>query len=164
MDAIVAVYSDWGIGDGQTQPVVLKADRRHFKELTMGRTVIVGRKTFEDFPGGKPLPGRRNIVVSRSCPEIPGAEVAASAEEALDMISEGEACFVIGGAGIFRLFYPVLDRVFLTRIDCAPASTAFFPDLDSSPCWVCTDAGENMSENGIGYRFCTYERIKKEDL
>lgn len=164
MDAIVAVYSDWGIGDGQTQPVVLKADRRHFKELTMGSTVIVGRKTFEDFPGGKPLPGRRNIVVSRSCPDIPGAEIARSAEEALEMVSGDSRCFVIGGAGIFRLFYPLLDRVYLTRLSCTPVSTAFFPDLESSPCWCCTDFGEESAEGGVSYRFCTYERIKKEEL
>ena len=164
MDAIVAVYSDWGIGDGQTQPVVIKADRKHFKELTAGSTVIVGRKTFDDFPGGKPLPGRRNIVISRSCPEIPGAEIARSVDEALELVSGDERCFVIGGAGVFRLFYPLLDRVFITRIDCAPPSSAFFPDLDGSPCWSCTDAGEELSENGISYRFCTYERIKKEDL
>ena len=65
MEAIVAVYSDWGIGSGGTQPVVLKADRAHFRELTMGAAVIVGRKTLEDFPGGRPLKGRHNIVVSR---------------------------------------------------------------------------------------------------
>ncbi|MEI3101807.1 MAG: dihydrofolate reductase [Oscillospiraceae bacterium] len=73
MEAIVAVYSDWGIGSGGTQPVVLKADRARFKELTMGAAVIVGRKTLEDFPGGKPLKGRHNIVVSRQKLEIEGA-------------------------------------------------------------------------------------------
>ena len=59
MDAIVAVYSDWGIGADGTQPVVLKADRQHFVELTRGRTVIVGRRTLADFPGGRPLKGGR---------------------------------------------------------------------------------------------------------
>ena len=74
MEAIVAVYSDWGIGSGGTQPVVLKADRVHFRELTMGAAVIVGRKTLEDFPGGRPLKGRHNIVVSRQELTIEGAE------------------------------------------------------------------------------------------
>ena len=58
MDAIVAVYADWGIGAKGTQPLVIPADRRRFRELTMGAAVIVGRRTLEDFPGGKPLPGR----------------------------------------------------------------------------------------------------------
>ena len=65
MEAIVAVYSDWGIGDGITQPVTLKADRQHFREVTRDAAVIVGRKTLEDFPGGRPLKGRVNIVVTR---------------------------------------------------------------------------------------------------
>ncbi len=83
MEAIVAVYSDWGIGSGGTQPVVLKADRVHFRELTMGAAVIVGRKTLEDFPGGRPLKGRHNIVVSRQAITIEGAELVHSTEEAL---------------------------------------------------------------------------------
>ena len=74
MDAIVAVYSDWGIGADGTQPVVLKADRQRFVELTRGRTVIVGRKTLADFPGGRPLKGRRNIVLTRQNAAIDGAD------------------------------------------------------------------------------------------
>ena len=66
MEAIVAVYSDWGIGRNGTQPVVLKADRAHFRNLTAGAAVIVGRRTLGDFPGGKPLKGRYNIVVTSS--------------------------------------------------------------------------------------------------
>ena len=73
MDAIVAVYSDWGIGADGTQPVILKADRQHFVELTRGRTVIVGRRTLADFPGGRPLKGRRNIVLTRGDTVIDGA-------------------------------------------------------------------------------------------
>lgn len=83
MEAIVAVYSDWGIGSGGTQPVVLKADRAHFKELTDGAAVIVGRKTLGDFPGGRPLNGRHNIVVTRQDIEVAGAQVAHSTGEAL---------------------------------------------------------------------------------
>ena len=76
MDAIVAVYSDWGIGAGGTQPVVLKADRAQFKRVTDGKTVIVGRRTLADFPNGRPLKGRRNIVVTRQNILIDGAFVA----------------------------------------------------------------------------------------
>ena len=75
MDAIVAVYSDWGIGDGGTQPVVLHADRVHFRQVTEGAAVIVGRKTLSDFPGGRPLKGRYNIVVTRQDIQIEGAQV-----------------------------------------------------------------------------------------
>ena len=68
MDAIVAVYSDWGIGAKGTQPLVIPADRKHFRDLTQGAAVIVGRKTLGDFPGGRPLKGRHNIVVTRQEP------------------------------------------------------------------------------------------------
>ena len=78
LEAIVAVYADWGIGLKGTQPVVLKADRKHFREITGGDAVLVGRRTMEDFPGGRPLKGRRNIVVTRQDLEIEGAQAAAA--------------------------------------------------------------------------------------
>lgn len=159
MDAIVAVYSDWGIGAKGTQPVVLSADRKLFKTLTDGATVIVGRKTLEDFPNGKPLKNRRNIVVSRQNIEIEGAEVVHSLGEAVALVGE-DPCFVIGGASVFRQFYPVLDRVYVTKISLCPESDSFFPNLDESPEWILTDEGEELCENGIAYRFTCYERQK----
>lgn len=158
MDAIVAVYSDWGIGDGGTQPVVLKADRVHFRQVTDGNAVIVGRKTLSDFPGGRPLKNRYNIVVTRQDIQIEGAQVVHSTEEALAAAAEHPRCLVIGGASVYKQFYPHYDRVFLTKIDLAPRSDSFFPDLDADPAWVCTDEGEWLEEDGLRYCFCTYER------
>ena len=158
MDAIVAVYSDWGIGDGGTQPVVLKADRAHFRQVTEGNAVIVGRKTLSDFPGGRPLKNRYNIVVTRQDIQIEGAQVVHSTEEALAAAAEHPRCLVIGGASVDRQFYPHCDRVFLTKIDLAPHSDSFFPNLDADPAWVCTDQGEWLEEDGLRYCFCTYER------
>lgn len=159
MDAIVAVYSDWGIGAKGTQPVVLKADRALFRKLTDGATVIVGRKTLEDFPGGKPLKNRRNIVVSRRDIQVEDAEVAHSLEDALELVGD-ERSFVIGGASVFKQFYPVLDRVYVTKIDLCPESDSFFPNLDEEDGWIMVDAGEPLNENSIGYRFTCYERCK----
>lgn len=159
MDAIVAVYSDWGIGDGGTQPVVLKADRVHFRQVTDGNAVIVGRKTLSDFPGGRPLKNRYNIVVTRQDIRIEGAQVVHSTEEALAAAAEHPRCLVIGGASVYKQFYPHYDRVFLTKIDLAPHSDSFFPNLDADPAWVCTDEGEWLEEDGVRYCFCTYERI-----
>ena len=158
MDAIVAVYADWGIGDGGTQPVVLKADRVHFRQVTDGNAVIVGRKTLSDFPGGRPLKNRYNIVVTRQDIRIEGAQVVHSTEEALAAAAEHPRCLVIGGASVYRQFYPHCDRVFLTKIDLAPHSDSFFPNLDADPAWVCTDQGEWLEEDGLRYCFCTYER------
>ena len=158
MDAIVAVYADWGIGDGGTQPVVLKADRAHFRQVTEGNAVIVGRKTLSDFPGGRPLKNRCNIVVTRQDIRIEGAQVVHSTEEALAAAAEHPRCLVIGGASVYQQFYPHYDRVFLTKIDLTPHSDSFFPNLDADPAWVCTDEGEWLEEDGLRYCFCTYER------
>lgn len=161
MEAIVAVYSDYGIGNGTTQPVVLKADRIHFREVTDGAAVLVGRRTLGDFPGGRPLKGRKNIVITRQDLEIEGATVVHSTEEALQA-SEGERCICIGGASVYEQFFPYFERVFLTKIDCCPESVRFFPNLDQLEGWQCTEESECREENGISYRFCTYERIENK--
>ena len=158
MDAIVAVYSDWGIGDGGTQPVVLKADRRHFRSLTDGSAVIVGRKTLADFPGGKPLANRFNIVVSRQGINVDGALVVHSTGEALDAAEAFEQCFVIGGASVYMQFFNYLERVYVTKIDTEPQSDSFFPNLDRNPEWECVSQEPWEEEDDIRYCFCTYEK------
>lgn len=159
MDAIVAVYSDWGIGAGGTQPVVLKADRQHFVELTRGRTVIVGRRTLADFPGGRPLRGRRNIVLTRGDTAIDGAELAHSAAEAYEM--SGADAMVLGGQSVFRDMMPYIDRVFVTKINCRPRSDSFFEDLDVSSDWRITDQSGALREGDIEYSFICYERTER---
>ena len=97
MDAIVAVYQDWGIGAEGTQPVALSADRRYFREKTRNAWVIVGRNTLADFPGGRPLPNRVNLVLTRGTWEIPGAQVVHSPEEALQAADGGTPVKVLHG-------------------------------------------------------------------
>ena len=158
MEAIVAVYADWGIGSGGTQPVVLRADRAHFRAVTAGAAVLVGRRTLEDFPGGKPLKGRHNIVVTRQALDIPGAELVHSTEEALAAARAQERCLVIGGASVYRQFFPWTDTVHVTQIRLTPPSDSYFPDLDREPGWVLADCGPWQEEDGVAYRFCTYRR------
>ena len=158
MEAIVAVYADWGIGSDGTQPVVLKADRAHFRQITAGAAVLVGRRTMEDFPGGRPLKGRHNIVVTRQALEIPGAEVVHSTEEALSAAAAQERCLVIGGASVYRQFFPWLDTVHVTQIALTPPSDSFFPNLDREEGWILAEAGPWQEEDGVKYRFCTYRR------
>lgn len=159
MEAVVAVYADWGIGAQGTQPLVIPADRVRFRELTTGHAVIVGRKTLEDFPGGKPLPKRHNIVITRKDMEIPGAAaVVHGTREALAEAEKYDRCFVIGGASVFMEYFPHLNRIFVTKIDAAPHSDSFFPDLDASPDWDCVEAEPWQEHEGVKYRFCVYER------
>lgn len=159
MNAIVAVYSDWGIGDGETQPVVLKADRAHFRSVTAGAAVIVGRKTLEDFPGGKPLKGRDNFIITRQNIEIEGAAVVHSPEEAVEATKDRENVLVIGGASVYMRFFPYLERVYVTKVDAEPESVAFFPNLDRNPHWQCTEQSDWAEEDGVRYCFCIYDRI-----
>ncbi len=164
MEAIVAVYSDWGIGRNGTQPVVLKSDRAHFRALTMGAAVIVGRRTLADFPGGRPLKGRHNIVVTRRAGlEIEGAQVVNGTDEALSAAAGYERCLVIGGASVYRQFFPYVDAVHLTKIDLAPESDSFFPDLDGDPNWVCVEEGHWQEEDGVRFRFCEYKRARRTE-
>ena len=158
VDAVVAVYADWGIGADGTQPVTLRADRKRFRELTDGAAVIVGRKTLADFPGGRPLKNRHNIVLTTQELDVPDAEVVHTVEEAAAAAALHERCFVIGGASVYRQMLPYVDRVFVTRIDLAPVSDSFFPDLDADPAWSLADAGPLQEENGVSFRFCVYER------
>ena len=97
MELIVAVYDDWGIGCCGTQPIALSADRKFFRETTRGAMVIVGRRTVQDFPGQKPLPGRENVVLTRGGGEIPGFTVCHSPEEAVAYTKSHNRVFVIGG-------------------------------------------------------------------
>ena len=159
MDAIVAVYADWGIGKDGTQPVTVSADRKHFRAVTGSGTVILGRRTLADFPGGRPLKNRRNIVLTRQALSIEGAEVAGSVEEALALAGEGEDVFVIGGESVYRAMLPWCSRVFVTKLDAQPESDVFFPNLDADPAWALEEESESLEENGIRYRFCTYKRV-----
>lgn len=161
MEAIVAVYSDWGIGGGGTQPLVLRADRARFSTMTKGSTVIVGRRTLLDFPGGRPLPHRRNIVVTTNREfSVEGADIAHSKAEALALLGEGERCFVIGGANVFMQFFSALDTIYVTKIEAEPASDSYFPNLDKNPDWCCTEQGGWQEEAGVSFCFCTYRRIR----
>ena len=138
---------------------MLKADRAHFREKTEGHAVLVGRKTLADFPGGRPLPGRDNLVLTTRDLEIPGARVVHTPEEALEAAKDYDRCFVIGGASVYRELFPYIDRVFVTRIELTPRSDSFFPNLDREPGWVCMSRRAVQEENGVRYQFCTYERI-----
>ncbi len=161
MEAIVAVYSDWGIGADGTQPVALNADRKFFRESTTGACVIVGRRTLADFPGGKPLPKRVNLVLTTQNIEVPGAVVVHSPQEASEVAQAHGRAMVIGGASVYRQMLPYCDRVIVTKVGAQPKSDVFFPNLDESPEWTCIDPGEEEWENGISYRFCVYQRVKQ---
>ena len=158
MELIVAVYDDWGIGKDGTQPVALSADRKFFRETTRGAMVIVGRRTIEDFPGRKPLPGRVNVALTRSSGEIPGFTVCASPEEAAELAKTAQRAMVIGGGSIYRQMLPLCDTAYVTKVHCTPESDTFFPDLDADPQWQLTQILQSGEEDGVSYEMCLYRR------
>lgn len=163
MEAIVAVYSDWGIGAGGTQPVTVPADRKRFAEITRGAAIIVGRRTLSDFPGGRPLKGRANIVLTRKDISIERATVVHSVEEALDVAFDYDKVFVAGGESVYRAFFTHLNRIYVTKLDVCPHSDVFFENLDSSLAWHRAERSETFEHEGIKYSFCVYERLFEDD-
>ncbi len=159
MELIVAVYDDWGIGCCGTQPVALSADRKFFRETTKGAMVIVGRKTLADFPGGRPLPNRVNVVLTRQDAQMEGVVVCHSPEEALALAKTAQRAMVIGGGSIYRQMLPYCDTAYVTKVHATPQSDTFFPNLDENPQWKLAEVLLCGEENGIGYEMCLYKRI-----
>ena len=158
MELIVAVYDDWGIGCEGTQPVALSADRKFFRETTRGCMVIVGRKTIEDFPGKKPLPGRVNVALTRSNTEIPGFTVVHSPEEAAELAQSAERAMVIGGGAIYRQMLPMCDTAYITKVHCTIPCDTYFPNLDDDPAWYLAEIIQSGEEDGIPYDICLYKK------
>ena len=158
MELIVAVYDDWGIGKDGTQPIALSADRKFFRETTRGAQVIVGRRTIEDFPGKKPLPGRENVALTRSEGEIPGFTVCKSPLEAVELSKKAPRSMVIGGGSIYEQMLPHCDTAYITKVHVKPESDTFFPNLDENPDWYLAETLQSGEENGIPYEMLLYKR------
>jgi dihydrofolate reductase len=156
--AIVVAYgTNRGIGYRGRLPWRLPGDLRRFRELTLGGTVLMGRKTYESLPDAyRPLPGRRNVVVSATAGFAPaGVEVHDSIEVALG--AGGEDCFVIGGGSIYEQTLPLVQRVYATVVHDSPLSDTWFPELPGED-WRCGEHTGDIRENGISFHFATYDR------
>ena len=158
MDLIVAVYDDWGIGCSGTQPIALSADRKFFREQTRGAMVIAGRKTIGDFPGGKPLPGRINVALTRTVDEMPGFTICRSPEEAMELGKTAEKVMVIGGGSVYRQMLPYCDTAIITKVHCTTPCDTYFPNLDEMDDWFLAETLQSGEENGIAYEMLVYKR------
>jgi dihydrofolate reductase len=160
MIAIAATDTRWGIGLGGALLADLPGDRAYFRECTMGKIVVMGRKTLESLPGGKPLPSRVNIVLSRNPSFRADCEVFSSFEDCVSRLSAAEpgSVYIAGGAEIYRQFLPYCDACLITKIDATFTSDSFFPNLDADDAFECVWEGEPRCENGFAYRFTRYAR------
>ena len=162
MKWVVACDREGGIGKDGKLLVRLPSDMKYFRKQTLGKTVIMGRATLESFPGGKPLPDRRNIVLSRQLPENESYEVCRSEEELLELVKEEDPqdLCVIGGGQIYRLLLPYCDEALVTEIDALFAADTFIPLLSEDPQWECVSKSATVSESGVTYVFAVYRRIR----
>lgn len=155
---IAAVGPNLELGRGGDLVWHISADLKNFKRLTLGHPVIMGRKTWESLPK-RPLPGRLNVVLSRSMKEAEGAVVASSFEEAMKACEGEEMPFVIGGADVYAAMLPMATRLYITNVDAeAPGGVdAWFPEYRDE--WVLEDASEWMEDGkGVKYRFESWLR------
>ena len=159
MIMIAAADRNWAIGKDGRLLVRLSRDMKHFAAKTTGNVIVVGRKTLESFPGGKPLPRRVNIVLtSQKDYDGKGAIVARGTEE-LDRILreyDSEKIYIAGGESLYRMMLPRCDKAIITRIDAAFDADTWMPDLDRDPGWQLSGEGEILEEKGLKFRFCTY--------
>ena len=160
MNAIVVVDQNWAIGRGNDLLFSLPTDMKRFRSLTLGGTVLMGRKTLDSFPGGKPLPKRRNIVITRQSGfSRDGAETVPSPQAALDAVKglAPDSVWVIGGGSIYAALLKHCRRVYLTKVEAAASNPdTFFPNRDQLPEWSAEHAGDPIEENGLRYRFVEY--------
>ena len=160
MKAIVAVSRNLGIGKDNDLLYNIPEDKKFFRRMTLGKVVVMGRKTLKSMPDGKPLKDRTNIVLSRDknytaegvvvCNDI------AELEKTVENYSTDDV-FVIGGAEIYKLLLPLCDTAYVTEIDDEKPADKFFPDIASDSRWKLAEESEELDYEGVKYKFCTYE-------
>ena len=163
MNMIAAVDSNWAIGNKNKLLISIPADMKMFRQETLEKVIIYGRKTLETFPLSRPLDRRVNIILSANPDyKVNGALVVHSIEELKEVIREYDTddVYVIGGASVYRQLLPLCDTVHVTKIDYAYEADAWFPDLDADPEWEITAEGDEQTYFDIPYTFVRYSRKK----
>lgn len=158
--SLVAAASDNNvIGKNGALPWRMPADMKFFKNLTMGHTIIMGRKTYESM--GRPLPGRKNIVITRNKNfKAEGCTVLSSLNEAFDMFTEEKEVFIIGGAEIYKAAMPLADKIYLTRVHCMVEGDAHFVQLPEKE-WVEAEHSNYPSDDKNPYSYSFIELVRK---
>ena len=159
MKLIAAVSADWGIGKNNGLLFNIPTDMKFFRETTKGKTVILGRKNLESFPGGKPLKNRVNIVLTRNkdfCCE--DAVVCGNVDEVLNSGYDLSDAFVIGGEEIYRQLLPYCDTCYITKVSASVPCDKYMVNLDKMPEWILSEQSSETEDNGYKIRFCTYKK------
>ena len=166
MNLIVAVDKQWGIGYNKGLLVSIPADKKFFRKMTTGKTIIMGRRTLESFRDGLPLPDRNNIVITgKQDYDGNGAIVVHSIEEAVKRareLSSEDDIFVIGGGQIYDQMCDMCRKAYVTKVDYSYVADTFFPDLDAKENWKLAEESEEQTCFDIEFSFCTYENLLLE--
>ncbi len=163
MNLIAAVDENWAIGNKNELLIRIPADMKMFRQETTGKVVILGRKTLETFPGGKPLKDRVNLILSTQKDyQVEEAVVVHSVEDLLKAVEEYETddVYVIGGESIYRQLLPYCQTAHITKIDRSYEADAWFPNLEEAGDWIITAESEEQSYFDTTYRFIRYERVE----
>ncbi|MDL2250618.1 dihydrofolate reductase [Lachnospiraceae bacterium OttesenSCG-928-J05] len=163
MNLIVAVDKNWAIGKDNKLLVSIPADMKYFREMTTGKVVVMGRKTLESFPGGKPLANRTNLVLTTDTSyQKEGIITFLSVQELLEGLKEyaGDEVFVIGGESVYKELLPYCQKAYVTKIDLGYDADTYFPNLDEDKEWKLTKISDEQTYFDLEYVFSIYERAQ----
>lgn len=161
MKCIAAVDKNWAIGKNGKLLVSIPEDMKYFRDTTMDGVVVMGRKTLESFPGGKPLTGRVNIVFTRDTNyKADGAIIVHDKEQLSEILKDypDREVFVIGGSQIYNLLIDECDTAYITRIDFSYEADAYFPNLDKDDKWELVGESDENTYFNLAYTYCTYKK------
>lgn len=165
MNLIVAVDSNWAIGNKNQLLVRIPADQKFFREMTTGKVVVMGRKTLESFPNGLPLKNRTNIVLTHDANyKVSGAIIVHSMDALHEELKKYDSkdIYVIGGETIYRALLDECDIAHVTKINFAYDADTYFPNLDEHPEWKVTADSDEQTYFDLEYYFYKYERVKQQ--
>lgn len=161
MNIIAAVSKNWGIGKDNKLLFHIPADMKFFRNTTLNKVVVMGRKTLESFPGKKPLGNRINIVLSRNSEYKPeNVIVCNSKKELFGEINKynTDDIYICGGEQIYRLLLPYCEKAYITKVEAEAEADSFMPDFDKDFDWELTESSEIMEDNGYSFSFNLYKR------
>jgi dihydrofolate reductase len=162
ISSIVAVSDDWGIGRNNELLWHISEDLKRFKRLTTGKTILMGKKTWESLPR-RPLPNRKNVVLTDVPGEkIEGSVTAYSIEDALGKCDREEEIFVIGGGSIYRQFMTIADRLYITHVHRNAPADVYFPEIDPKVWKVLNQEEYPETETDPPYTYVIYERVTSD--
>lgn len=161
MIAIANVDNNWGIGDGKDLLFHIPEDMKFFRRTTLNKAVIMGRKTLETMPNGKPLKDRTNIILTHDENfSMENVIVCNNVNELLEVIKQYDKddVYVIGGGEIYSLLLPYCDKAIITKTLAEKKAEVFFPNIDINAEWILSEQSDENEYEGIKFRFCIYNR------